>query len=231
MNTFSINIFDDTPSSSDNIINFRPESTSLNAPDLMPLNNNTDERFQQNRIINGKTKYEEENTIIKSLEEEIINMKHKLSFVYEKDEEIGKLKEEIRVLKKNESELSGYMSEVQTLRSENKQLKSDLELANIRIMNIETLNSENKLLKDKLNTISTKEESKEIIDEVEDIEEIERDEMIQVNIPQLKNVLLNRLKNKQEEHIDTLISTYGFNKQRQVKRSIMEKMLEQAIHL
>ena len=51
--------------------------------------------FQTDILINGKTKYEEENTIIKSLEEEIVSMKHKLSFVYEKDEEIAKLKGKI----------------------------------------------------------------------------------------------------------------------------------------
>ena len=68
MNTFSINIFDDSdkPSNSsqssqpDPLLAFRPESTSLNAPDLLPLHNNPDERFRQNRLINGKTKYEED---------------------------------------------------------------------------------------------------------------------------------------------------------------------------
>ena len=57
--------------------------------------NNPDKRFEQNRLLNGKTKYEETNTIIRSLEEEIVSNKHKSSFVYEKDEEIGKLKEKI----------------------------------------------------------------------------------------------------------------------------------------
>lgn len=232
MNTFSINIFDDEPKSSDPLITFRPENTSLSPPELLPLNNNPDERFQQNRLFNGKTKYEEDNTIIKSLEEEIVNMKHKLSFVFEKDEEIGKLKEEVRDLKKQNSELQGYVSEVQKLRFENKQLNDDLEIYKLQATNTKALESENSLLKEKITIIS----NKKIIDEVETIEDIERDDLIEdeiinINVPQLKSVLLSRLKNKQEQHIDSLISTYGFNKQNQVKRSIMEKMLEQAIHL
>ena len=59
-----------------------------------------EDRFQQNALLNGKTKYEESNTIIQSLEEEIVRMKHKMSFVYEKDEEIAKLKDETHQLKK-----------------------------------------------------------------------------------------------------------------------------------
>ena len=68
---------------------------SILAKDLLPLHNKKDDRFQTDILINGKTHFEETNTIIKSLEEEIVTMKHKLSFVYEKDEEIGKLKEQI----------------------------------------------------------------------------------------------------------------------------------------
>ena len=231
MNSFSIDIFSDPPNSSNSsnssnsLLAFRPESSSLSAPKLMPLTN--DERFNQNRLINGKTKYEEENTIIKSLEEEIVTMKHKMSFVYEKDEEIGKLKEEIATLKKQNEEIKGYIDEVQKLRIDNKQLSEDLEIANLRSTNVQTLISENKLLKEKISNLS----NKDIIDEIEEIEDIQTDEMIQINVPQLREVLLKRLKNKQEEHINSLINTYGFNKRSQVKRSIMEKMLEQAIHL
>ena len=94
MQSYSIDIFNDSVETSqkttDPMLTFRPESTSLNAPELLPLNNSPDTRFEQNRLLNGKTKYEETNTIIKSLEEEIVTMKHKLSFVYEKDEEIAK---------------------------------------------------------------------------------------------------------------------------------------------
>ena len=38
-------------------------------------------------------------------------MKHKLSFVYEKDEEIGKLKEQVTELKKNNTELQSLLDD------------------------------------------------------------------------------------------------------------------------
>ena len=58
-------------------------------------------------------------------------MKHKMSFVYEKDEEIGKLNEEIISLKKQLADYIGYSEEVVSLRSENNKLNEQiLELHN-----------------------------------------------------------------------------------------------------
>ena len=85
-------------------------------------------RFQQNVLLNGKTKYEETNTIIKSLEEEIVSLKYKMSFIYQKDEEIGTLKETIQNLIKENKELDSYSKEVIVLRLENKMLKEELEM-------------------------------------------------------------------------------------------------------
>ena len=84
----------------------KKNDASILANDLLPLHNKKDDRFQTDVQLNGKTRFEEKNTIIKSLEEEIVNMKHKLSFVYEKDEEIGKLKDE----KDNKSLLGDYIT-------------------------------------------------------------------------------------------------------------------------
>lgn len=242
MSSFSIDIFSDTEltnqsppmtnsMNSDPLMDFRPQSTSLNAPDLLPLHNNPDNRFEQNRLLNGKTKYEETNTIIQSLEEEIVSMKHKLSFVYEKDEEIGKLKEKINELKKQVTDLESSTQELVKMRLENNQLQTELmELKQTRL-ELEKLTSENKLLREKLKSIDN-DESKQVIDDIQEIEEIEEiDEMINVNIHQLKTVLLNRLKDKQISHIESLINTYGLKRKNQVKRSVMERMLEEAIHL
>ena len=187
-------------------LTIRPESTSI----LMPLNNdNSNNRFEQNRLLNGKTKYEETNTIIKSLEEEIVNMKHKLSFVYEKDEEIAKLKKTILDLKKENSELKSISDEVIRLRLDNNKLSEELKN------------------KSKLSTKNI---------EIEEIEEIESDkeeieEYIDVNIPKLRIILMNRLKNKQKAHIEGLIKMYGLNKKNRVVKSEMKELLEQAIHI
>ena len=250
MSSFSIDIFSnteptnnlDTPTTldaptTDPLMNFRPQSTSLNAPELLPLHNNQDKRFEQNRLLNGKTKYEETNTIIKSLEEEIVSMKHKLSFVYEKDEEIGKLKEKVNELKKQVTDLESSTQELVKMRLENKQLQNELmELKQTRL-ELEKLSSENKLLREKLKSIDS-DESKQVLDDIQEVEEVsitdeieEIDEMINVNIHQLRTVLLNRLKDKQISHIESLINTYGLKRKNKVKRSVMERMLEEAIHL
>ena len=199
MSSFSIDIFSDTEPTNnldmpttldapktDPLMNFRPQSTSLNAPELLPLHNNQDKRFEQNRLLNGKTKYEETNTIIKSLEEEIVSMKHKLSFVYEKDEEIGKLKEKVNELKKQVTDLESSTQELVKMRLENKQLQNELmELKQTRL-ELEKLSSENKLLREKLKSIDS-DESKQVLDDIKEVEEVsitdeieEIDEMIKV---------------------------------------------------
>ena len=55
--------------------------------------------------------------------------------------------------------------------------------------------------------------------------------MIDINVPHLREVLTNRLKAKQTEHIESLIESYGLRRTNQVKKSVMEKMLEEAIHI
>ena len=263
MSSFSIDIFDSENSntSTSNLINssiipsfnhnigestnklhFRPESSSL---DLLPVTSN-DERFKQNQLINGKTRYEQENTIIKSLEEEIVNMKHKMSFIYEKDEEIGKLNEEIISLKKQLADYISYSEEVVSLRLENNRLNDEILMLQDKLKQellvnesftndstseekdlIKQLNEKIELLKIELK--GKKPTSESTVTKTEIIEDI--DEMIDINIPHLREVLTNRLKAKQMEHIESLIDSYGLRRTNQVKKSVMEEMLEQAIHI
>jgi len=263
MSSFSIDIFDESdkkplsdsnttlPNSSfnptfnasigtsSNRMDFRPTSTSISAPDLLPLkNDSTDARFKQNQLINGKTQFEQSNTIIKSLEEEIVTMKHKLSFIYEKDEEISKLKDENMKYKKEINELKVSTEELVKLRLENNQL-NDLISENIKKMN--DLVTENTQLKEQNSNLSkqieplsnssklTETDETTITNKVEEIEEIE--ELLDVNVHHLRNVLFTRLKEKQMHHIEGLINSYGLKRTNKIKKSIMEKMLEEAIHL
>ena len=57
------------------------------------------------------------------------------------------------------------------------------------------------------------------------------EELMDVNVPQLRSVLFRRLQDKQKQHIDNLINSYELKKKNKVKKSVLEKMLEQAIHL
>lgn len=226
---------------STNKLNFRPESSSISVPELLPVTSN-DERFKQNQLINGKTRYEQENTIIKSLEEEIVNMKHKMSFIYEKDEEIGKLNEEIIGLKKQLADYISYSEEVVSLRLENNKLNEQiLELHNELKQEKTSIQEESdskgseeliKQLNDKIELLENQLKDRTKVSTVTNTDIIEDiDEMIDINLPHLREVLSNRLKAKQTEHIESLIESYGLRRTNQVKKSIMEKMLEEAIHI
>ena len=199
----TINIFDDEIIGGSSL-SFRPESTTTLANELLPPTH-TDERFQQNALLNGKTKYEETNTIIQSLEEEIVRMKHKLSFVYEKDEEIAKLKDEIIQLKKELSELQKLQEEVVSVRLTNQKLLDELE--------------------------QVKRSSDSVSDSVSETKQIKEEPWIDINIQTIRSVLMKRLQDKQTEHINQLISEYELDKKDKVKRSTMQQMLEKAIHL
>jgi hypothetical protein len=216
----------------------KKNDASVLAKDLLPLHNKKDDRFQTDIQLNGKTRFEESNTIIKSLEEEIVNMKHKLSFVYEKDEEIGKLKETLNELKKENKELMSSSNECVKLRLEVKQMKDQLDFRDLQTNQQDKLMKENKLLKDKLKEF-TKEDGGEhsitdittITDFLSDSEEDTEEELMDVNVPHLRKVLFNRLRDKQAHHIEGLINTYNLKKKNKIKKSVLEKLLEQAIHL
>ena len=219
-----INIFDDDFT--------RP----VKASDLLPVNNNHDKRFEQNALLYGKTRFEEKTTIIKSLEEEIVSMKHKLSFIYEKDTEISKLKDKVLSLQKQIKDLEGETKEVNKLRLSNTKLRNELEQLRLQTNNIDKLETENKLLINKLKDIDSNETIEEIddiedIDYIDDNDDIQKDEEMIVNIPLLRKVLFNRLQDKQKKHIETLIHSYGLKKMNKVKKSVMENLLEEAIHL
>ena len=213
----------------------KQDDASVLARDLLPLHNKKNDRFQTDIQLNGKTRFEEKNTIIKSLEEEIVNMKHKLSFVYEKDEEIGKLKETINDLKKEIKELQGYSSECVKLRLENKNLKDQLDIQSMNKNTNDKLESENKNLRDKIKELTNEDNSitdiTEFISDDDDLSYESDEELMDVNVPQLRSVLFRRLQDKQKQHIDNLINSYELKKKNKVKKSVLEKMLEQAIHL
>ena len=213
----------------------KKNDASTLARDLLPLHNKKDDRFQTDIQLNGKTRFEEKNTIIKSLEEEIVNMKHKLSFVYEKDEEIGKLKGTVNDLKKEIKELQSYSSECMKLRLENKNLKDQLDLQSMNKNTNDKLESENKNLKDKIKELTNEDNTitdiTEFISDDDDLSYESDEELMDVNVPQLRSVLFRRLQDKQKQHIDNLINSYDLRRKNKVKKSVLEKMLEQAIHL
>ncbi len=62
---------------------FAPKNTLS----LRKLGENNMERFQTDISLNGKTKYQDKDNIIHSLQEELSTMKYKMTFYFEKEKE------------------------------------------------------------------------------------------------------------------------------------------------
>jgi len=210
--------------------------------------NRLEDNLKNNLILNSKEEFETNNQRINSLNEEIQSLKRKLKTIYEKEEEIYKLQCEIKQLKQEIQDYELQKSELEKLKLENKQLRDINDRTQIQIMNNQSLTQENKLLKKKLKEIELKEGDEDTdiglntnIDiETEDYKddksndkgnELTVHEEIQINVPQLKIVLYNRLKEYHEKHIDELISYYKLESKESIDKLTMEKILLEAIHI
>lgn len=224
-------------------------STSIDNP-VNDLNKGKPNRFETDIMLNGKTKFQDSNTIINSLQDELLSLKEKMKLVYEKDEEIQKLKYEIDKMSKEASELASNRQELFRLKEENRSLKDEVDKGRGNEMKISRLEGENQMLKEKLsidsnsleedNSFEKDEIDKRILFEEDDKLQIEikeekveemKDDLIHINIFNLKNVLANRLKSTHEQHIDNLIQQYKIENNSKISKGIMEKMLKEAIHL
>ena len=58
-------------------------------------------RLESNIYLNKRESYDDSNKLINSLNEELLSLKRKMKFVYEKDEEIQKLKNKVNELQSN----------------------------------------------------------------------------------------------------------------------------------
>jgi len=214
--------------------------------ELVPTKTNED-RFQTDIIINGKTNFEKDNTIISSLNDEIVSLKEKMRFVTEKDETIHKLRLEVTSLKKNITEQTRMSTQYNKEKLDNKRLRDELDGLRIKMTRLESLESENKNIRQKLVEYHEKLQKKDNIVEEFSIEEIDnttvdlkvepttdmkKDEsLISIDVVQLKQVLFNRLQSYHEKHIDELITTYNLRSKNEISKKTLEELLQEAIHI
>ena len=225
----------------------RPGST-LSPKELVPTRTHED-RFQTDIIINGKTNFEKDNTIIKSLNDEIVTLKNKMRFVTEKDENIHKLRLEVTSLKKDIAELNRTSGQYNHAKIENQKLRDELDNLRIKMTRLDSLETENQNIRKKLVEYHEKIQEKETIEEfsIEDItesaleqpeksEQSEQSEqpkehLISIDVVQLKQVLFNRLQTYHEKHIDELITTYDLHSKHEISKKTLEELLQEAIHI
>lgn len=218
---------------------------SNKSADIPLRNNSRTDRFKPDTFINNKESFEQNNSRINSLNDEIRELKNKLKLVYEKDSEIQSLKNDKSQLELRLKESERYQNENNRLRLDNDSLKRELDMLKITGLETDKLKSENEMLKRKLLELTKDDnkksgevkeiQDKEIIEDTEIIEEIETDgyskETVSVDVPKLKNILYNRLKSYHENHIEKLISQYGLDEKKEIEKETMEKILLEAIHV
>ena len=209
MSNFFLKSVKDEPLISLNDRNDLARMAYQNKSSDIPLRNNSvTDRFEENTFINHKESFENNNSRINSLNEEIREYKEKLRTLYEKEEEIRSLKAECETLQKEVDECNKAKGENNFLRNENSRLKQELS-------SLSKVKEENFLLKEKMN----------------DDEDSSKEEQITIDITKIKKVLFTRLKDYHEKHIDGLIDQYDLTKKKEIDKSVMEKILLEAIHV
>ena len=209
MSNFFLKSVKDEPLISLNDRNDLARMAYQNKSSDIPLRNNSvTDRFEENTFINHKESFENNNSRINSLNEEIREYKEKLRTLYEKEEEIRSLKAECETLQKEVDECNKAKGENNFLRNENSRVKQELSSRT-------KVKAENFLLKEKMN----------------DDEDSSKEEQITIDITKIKKVLFTRLKDYHEKHIDGLIDQYDLTKKKEIDKSVMEKILLEAIHV
>lgn len=204
---------------------------SNKSSDIPLRNSSMTDRFESDTFINHKESFEQNNSRINSLNDEIRELKSKLRLVYEKDDEIQSLKNELAQHELKLKDFDKYKNDNVKLSLDNDSLKRELDMLKITGLEVDKLKSENILLKKKLLEY-TKEDSKtENSNEKIDEKEEQNKETVPVDVSKLKNILYNRLKSYHENHIDNLILQYDLQEKTEIEKATMEKILLEAIHI
>ena len=174
---------------------------SNKSSDIPLRNSSLTDRFESDTFINTKESFESNNSRINSLNEEIRELKIKCREIYEKDEMIKSLKDECDSLKLSLTDYDKCKGENDYLKKEKVRLNNEINILKEKIVSLES---------DSLN---------------------KKEDKISVDIDKIKSILVDRLKDTHEKHIDDLINQYNLNDCKQIDKSIMEELLLKAIHL
>lgn len=194
------------------------------------------ERLQNTSYINTRESYDDSNKIINGLNEEILSLKRKMKFVFEKDKEIEKLKYKINELENIGKNVdSKYLNENialkqlnESLTIKNKEYLDQIEasLFNEREENdmiqiykneiieykdiISDLTKNNSLLKRELNKKKdyVKNDLDKELDTIDFDIEPKYDEKIYIDIEKFKSILKKKFKNK---NYDKILIKYGLH--------------------
>ena len=189
-------------------------------------------RLESNIYLNKRESYDDSNKLINSLNEELLSLKRKMKFVYEKDEEIQKLKNKINELQSNninsqdkcQTENITLRFSLSSLEEKNKEYLNRInELISSENKEVELLNElkkDNSLLKRELNLLKKREDF--------DVE-VKVKEKVKVDIQKLKRILSKKLENKREDKINRLLKEYNIVDKKEIDKNIIEKLIKETI--
>jgi len=203
-----------------------------------PLNNVSKlGRFETDISLNGRTIFEDKNNMINSLNEEIISLKKKMRFVYDKDKEIQELTIKNTTLEKEVKEYQSYESENIRLMKENKDYQEKItelyrissELANEK----NTLEQTNERLMNELSEVDTTEttETSEDVTESKEVKESRdvtesKDKPIQTAIDDLRNIIQTKLVTIQESKLNDIFTILQITNTTDITRELIQSILK-----
>lgn len=151
---------------------------------IRKLSENNMDRFQTDISINGKTKYQDKDNLINSLQEEISTMKYKMSFYFEKEKEIQDLTKKIKDLENEINKVNRYKLLIVKLKKDNDNIKSHYRKILLELNEYDNIQRENNILKEKIKELTSSESKNNsldiIIEEmVQNIKDEEDDDIIE----------------------------------------------------
>ena len=131
---------------------------------IRKLSENNMDRFQTDISINGKTKYQDKDNLINSLQEEISTMKYKMSFYFEKEKEIQDLTKKIKDLENEINKVNTYKLLIVKLKKDNDNIKSHYKKILLELNEYDNIQRENNILKEKIKELTSSESKNNSLD-------------------------------------------------------------------
>ena len=180
--------------------------------DNNPLNNN----LLPNVAINNKQSFDEGNSTINRLNDEILKLKRKTQFVDEKDKQITKLETRITELKR----------ELESKKSELKELKSQMETLEDLNLNIDTneLERENSLLKREIEKLKRDNSTNIDFDY-----RVRVEDTIVLNTEKIKNIITSKSGYSQDDKVDFVLKRYKLKNRDIVDRKLLSKIIQEIL--
>jgi len=209
------------------------------------------ERLQNNILLNKRESYADSNKIINDLNEELLSLKRKMKFVFERDKEIERLKMKINEYERGERDNDSksinenialkqinetlntknmeYLSQIEASLFEDKKTDTNIQKYKDEINDFKSIND--KLMKE--NSILKRQIKRQKDDFDDDLDTIhfdikpKIDEKIVVDIERLKSIIDSKLKQKNTDKIEDTFKKYGIRDKKNINREKINTLLKE----